>query len=159
MLKVKRTNACEATQTVTVVVTPAPNAPVVAPQQFCAPATVLDLKLRINSMATNSVKVYSGGMTLSDTTALQSGVYKVSFVQPSGCETEKADVTVSVTVCNVVAKEDLYKVFAPITTATVTGNILNNDKVGGVTATTATVDITIISTAGTGTCAYSKIKW
>jgi len=150
LLKVKRTNACEATQTVTVVVTPAPNAPVVAPQQFCAPATVLDLKLRINSMATNSVKVYSGGMTLSDTTALQSGVYKVSFVQPSGCETEKADVTVSVTVCNVVAKDNLYKVFAPITTATITGNILNNDKVGGVTATTATIDITIISTAGTG---------
>ena len=156
LLKVKRTNACEATQTVTVVVTPAPNAPVVAPQQFCAPATVLDLKLRINSMATNSVKVYSGGMTLSDTTALQSGVYKVSFVQPSGCETEKADVTVSVTVCNVVAKDNLYKVFAPITTATVTGNILNNDKVGGVTATTATVDITIISTAGTGTVPIVK---
>jgi len=54
--------------TVTVVVTPAPNAPVVAPQQFCAPATVLDLKLRINSIATNSVKVYSGGTVLSDTT-------------------------------------------------------------------------------------------
>jgi len=150
LLKVKRTNACEATQTVTVVVTPAPNAPTVAPQQFCAPATVLDLKLRVNSMATNSVKVYSGGTVLSDTTTLQSGTYKVSLVQPSGCETEKADVTVSVTVCNVVAKDDLYKVFAPITTATVTGNILNNDKVGGVTATTATVDITIISTAGTG---------
>ena len=150
LLKVKRTNACEATQTVTVVVTPAPNAPTVAPQQFCAPATVLDLKLRVNSMATNSVKVYSGGTVLSDTTTLQSGTYKVSLVQPSGCETEKADVTVSVTVCNVVAKDDLYKIFAPITTATVTGNILNNDKVGGVTATTATVDITIISTAGTG---------
>ena len=150
LLKVKRTNACEATQTVTVVVTPAPNAPIVAPQQFCAPATVLDLKLRVNSMATNSVKVYSGGTVLSDTTTLQSGTYKVSLVQPSGCETEKADVTVSVTVCNVVAKDDLYKVFAPITTAKVIGNILNNDKVGGVTATTATVDITIISTAGTG---------
>ena len=150
LLKVKRTNACEATQTVTVVVTPAPNAPTVAPQQFCAPATVLDLKLRVNSMATNSVKVYSGRTVLSDTTTLQSGTYKVSLVQPSGCETEKADVTVSVTVCNVVAKDDLYKVFAPITTAKVIGNILNNDKVGGVTATTATVDITIISTAGTG---------
>ena len=156
LLKVKRTNACEATQTVTVVVTPAPNAPTVAPQQFCAPATVLDLKLRVNSMATNSVKVYSGGTVLSDTTTLQSGTYKVSLVQPSGCETEKADVTVSVTVCNVVAKDDLYKVFAPITTATVTGNILNNDKVGGVTATTATVDITIISTAGTGTVPVVK---
>ena len=156
LLKVKRTNACEATQTVTVVVTPAPNAPTVAPQQFCAPATVLDLKLRVNSMATNSVKVYSGGTVLSDTTTLQSGIYKVSLVQPSGCETEKADVTVSVTVCNVVAKDDLYKVFAPITTATVTGNILNNDKVGGVTATTATVDITIISTAGTGTVPVVK---
>ena len=156
LLKVKRTNACEATQTVTVVVTPAPNAPVVAPQQFCAPATVLDLKLRINSIATNSVKVYSGGTVLSDTTTLQSGIYKVSLVQPSGCETEKADVTVSVTVCNVVAKDDPYKVFAPITTATITGNILNNDKVGGVTATTATVDITIISTAGTGTVPIVK---
>ena len=156
LLKVKRTNACEATQTVTVVVTPAPNAPTVAPQQFCAPATVLDLKLRVNSMATNSVKVYSGGTVLSDTTTLQSGTYKVSLVQPSGCETEKADVTVSVTVCNVVAKDDLYKVFAPITTATVTGNILNNDKVGGVTATTATVDITIISTAGMGTVPVVK---
>ena len=156
LLKVKRTNACEATQTVTVVVTPAPNAPTVAPQQFCAPATVLDLKLRVNSMATSSVKVYSGGTVLSDTTTLQSGTYKVSLVQPSGCETEKADVTVSVTVCNVVAKDDLYKVFAPITTATVTGNILNNDKVGGVTATTATVDITIISTAGTGTVPVVK---
>ena len=156
LLKVKRTTACEATQTVTVVVTPAPNAPVVAPQQFCAPATVLDLKLRINSIATNSVKVYSGGTVLSDTTTLQSGIYKVSLVQPSGCETEKADVTVSVTVCNVVAKDDPYKVFAPITTATITGNILNNDKVGGVTATTATVDITIISTAGTGTVPIVK---
>ena len=156
LLKVKRTNACEATQTVTVVVTPAPSAPTVAPQQFCAPATVLDLKLRVNSMATNSVKVYSGGTVLSDTTTLQSGTYKVSLVQPSGCETEKADVTVSVTVCNVVAKDNLYKVFAPITTATVTGNILNNDKVGGVTATTATVDITIISTAGTGTVPVVK---
>ena len=156
LLKVKRTNACEATQTVTVVVTPAPNAPIVAPQQFCAPATVLDLKLRVNSMATNSVKVYSGGTVLSDTTTLQSGTYKVSLVQPSGCETEKADVTVSVTVCNVVAKDDLYKVFAPITTAKVIGNILNNDKVGGVTATTATVDITIISTAGTGTVPIVK---
>ena len=156
LLKVKRTNACEATQTVTVVVTPAPNAPTVAPQQFCAPATVFDLKLRVNSMATSSVKVYSGGTVLSDTTTLQSGTYKVSLVQPSGCETEKADVTVSVTVCNVVAKDDLYKVFAPITTATVTGNILNNDKVGGVTATTATVDITIISTAGTGTVPIVK---
>ena len=70
MLKVKRTNACEATQTVTVVVTPASNAPAVTPQQFCAPATVLDLKLRINSMATNSVKVYRGGMTLFDTTEI-----------------------------------------------------------------------------------------
>ena len=156
LLKVKRTNACEATQTVTVVVTPAPNAPTVAPQQFCAPATVFDLKLRVNSMATNSVKVYSGGTVLSDTTTLQSGIYKVSLVQPSGCETEKADVTVSVTVCNVVAKDNLYKVFAPITTATITGNILNNDKVGGVTATTATVDITIISTAGTGTVPVVK---
>ena len=156
LLKVKRTNACEATQTVTVVVTPAPSAPTVAPQQFCAPATVLDLKLRVNSMATNSVKVYSGGTVLSDTTTLQSGTYKVSLVQSSGCETEKADVTVSVTICNVVAKDDLYKVFAPITTATVTGNILNNDKVGGVTATTATVDITIISTAGTGTVPVVK---
>ena len=156
LLKVKRTNACEATQTVTVVVTPAPNAPTVAPQQFCAPATVLDLKLRVNSMATNSVKVYSGGTVLSDTTTLQSGTYKVSLVQPSGCETEKADVTVSVTVCNVVAKDNLYKVFAPVTTATVTGNILNNDKVGGVTATTATVDITIISTAGMGTVPVVK---
>ena len=156
LLKVKRTNACEATQTVTVVVTPAPNAPTVTPQQFCAPATVLDLKLRVNSMATNSVKVYSGGTVLSDTTTLQSGTYKVSLVQPSGCETEKADVTVSVTVCNVVAKDNLYKVFAPITTATITGNILNNDKVGGVTATTATVDITIISTAGTGTVPIVK---
>ena len=156
LLKVKRTNACEATQTVTVVVTPAPNAPVVAPQQFCAPATVLDLKLRINSIATNSVKVYSGGTVLSDTTTLQSGIYKVSLVQPSGCETEKADVTVSVTVCNVVAKDDLYKVFAPITTATVTGNILNNDKVGGVTATTATVDISNISSAGAGTVPIVK---
>ncbi|MBM0658081.1 Ig-like domain-containing protein, partial [Capnocytophaga genosp. AHN8471] len=156
LLKVKRTNACEATQTVTVVVTPAPNAPIVAPQQFCAPATVLDLKLRVNSMATNSVKVYSGGTVLSDTTTLQSGTYKVSLVQPSGCETEKADVTVSVTVCNVVAKDDLYKVFAPITTATVIGNILNNDKVGGVTATTATVDISNISSAGAGTVPVVK---
>ena len=156
LLKVKRTNACEATQTVTVVVTPAPNAPVVAPQQFCAPATVLDLKLRVNSMATSSVKVYSGGTVLSDTTTLQSGIYKVSLVQPSGCETEKADVTVSVTVCNVVAKDDLYKVFAPITTATITGNILNNDKVGGVTATTATVDISNISSAGAGTIPVVK---
>ena len=156
LLKVKRTNACEATQTVTVVVTPAPNAPTVAPQQFCAPATVLDLKLRVNSMATSSVKVYSGGTVLSDTTTLQSGTYKVSLVQPSGCETEKADVTVSVTVCNVVAKDDLYKVFAPITTATVTGNILNNDKVGGVTATTATVDISNISSAGAGTVPVVK---
>ena len=156
LLKVKRTNACEATQTVTVVVTPAPNAPIVAPQQFCAPATVLDLKLRVNSMATNSVKIYSGGTVLSDTTTLQSGTYKVSLVQSSGCETEKADVTVSVTVCNVVAKDDLYKVFAPITTATVTGNILNNDKVGGVTATTATVDISNISSAGAGTVPVVK---
>ena len=156
LLKVKRTNACEATQTVTVVVTPAPNAPIVAPQQFCAPATVLDLKLRVNSMATNSVKVYSGGTVLSDTTTLQSGTYKVSLVQSSGCETEKADVTVSVTICNVVAKDDLYKVFAPITTATVTGNILNNDKVGGVTATTATVDISNISSAGAGTVPVVK---
>ena len=150
LLKVKRTNACEATQTVTVIVTPAPNAPVVTPQQFCAPATVLDLKLRINPLAANSVRVYNRGTLLSDTAFLQSGIYKVSLLQSSGCETEKADVTISVTVCNVVAKDDLYKVFDPVTTATITGNILNNDKVGGVTATTANVDISNISSAGSG---------
>ncbi|GJH41781.1 hypothetical protein RCZ04_23310 [Capnocytophaga sp. HP1101] len=150
LLKVKRTNACEATQTVTVVVNPAPNAPAVTPQQFCAPATVLDLKSRINSLTTNSVKVYSGGTILSDTATLQSGTYRVSIVQASGCESEKADVTVSVTVCNVVAKDNSYVVFAPVTTATVTGNILDNDSVGGVTATTATVDISNISSAGAG---------
>ena len=152
LLKVKRTNACEATQTVTVLVTPAPNAPTVTtPQYFCAPATALDLKLKINAMATNAVKVYSAGVALTDTDTLQDGIYQVSLVQSSGCESEKANVTVSVTVCNIVAKDDLYKVFAPITTATTTGNILDNDKVGGVTATIATVDITNITSAGTGT--------
>ena len=152
LLKVKRTNACEATQTVTVLVTPAPNAPTVTtPQYFCAPATALDLKLKINAMATNAVKVYSAGVALTDTDTLQDGIYQVSLVQSSGCESEKANVTVSVTVCNIVAKDDLYKVFSPITTATTTGNILGNDKVGGVTATIATVDITNITSAGTGT--------
>ena len=152
LLKVKRTNACEATQTVTVLVTPAPNAPTVTtPQYFCAPATALDLKLKINAMATNAVKVYSAGVALTDTDTLQGGIYQVSLVQSSGCESEKANVTVSVTVCNIVAKDDLYKVLAPITTATTTGNILSNDKVGGVTATIATVDITNITSAGTGT--------
>ena len=152
LLKVKRTNACEATQTVTVLVTPAPNAPTVTtPQYFCAPATALDLKLKINAMATNAVKVYSAGVALTDTDTLQDGIYQVSLVQSSGCESEKANVTVSVTVCNIVAKDDLYKVFAPITTATTTGNILSNDKVGGVTATTATVSISNITSAGTGT--------
>ena len=151
LLKVKRTNACEATQTVTVLVTPAPNAPMVTtPQYFCAPATALDLKLKINAMATNAVKVYSAGVALTDTDTLQDGTYQVSLVQSSGCESEKANVTVSVTVCSIVAKDDLYKVFAPITTATTTGNILSNDKVGGVTATIATVDITNITSAGTG---------
>lgn len=156
LLKVKRTNACEATQTVTVIVTPAPNALVVTPQQFCAPATVLDLKLRINPLAANSVRVYNRGTLLSDTVSLQSGIYKVSLLQSSGCETEKADVTISVTVCNVVAKDDLYKMFDPVTTATITGNILNNDKVGGVTATTANVDISNISSAGAGTVPVVK---
>ena len=151
LLKVKRTNACEATQTVTVLVTPAPNAPTVTtPQYFCAPATALDLKLKINAMATNAVKVYSAGVALTDTDTLQDGTYQVSLVQSSGCESEKANVMVSVTVCSIVAKDDLYKVFAPITTATTTGNILSNDKVGGVTATIATVDITNITSAGTG---------
>ena len=151
LLKVKRTNACEATQTVTVLVIPAPNAPTVTtPQYFCAPATALDLKLKINAMATNAVKVYSAGVALTDTDTLQDGIYQVSLVQSSGCESEKANVTVSVTVCNIVAKDDLYKVFAPITTATITGNILSNDKVGGVTATTATVDIINITSAGPG---------
>ena len=157
LLKVKRTNACEATQTVTVLVTPAPNAPMVTtPQYFCAPATALDLKLKINAMATNAVKVYSAGVALTDTDTLQDGIYQVSLVQSSGCESEKANVTVSVTVCNIVAKDDLYKVFAPITTATTTGNILDNDKVGGVTATIATVDITNITSAGTGTVPVVK---
>ncbi|WP_423900581.1 gliding motility-associated C-terminal domain-containing protein, partial [Capnocytophaga leadbetteri] len=151
LLKVKRTNACEATQTVTVLVTPAPNAPTVTtPQYFCAPATALDLKLKINAMATNAVKVYSAGVALTDTDTLQNGIYQVSLVQSSGCESEKANVTVSVTVCNIVAKDDLYKPFAPITTATITGNVLTNDKVGGVTATTATVDISNITSAGPG---------
>ena len=151
LLKVKRTNACEATQTVTVLVTPAPNAPTVTtPQYFCAPATALDLKLKINAMATNAVKVYSAGVALTDTDTLQNGIYQVSLVQSSGCESEKANVTVSVTVCNIVAKDDLYKPFAPITTATITGNVLTNDKVGGVTATTATVDIINITSAGPG---------
>ena len=151
LLKVKRTNACEATQTVTVLVTPAPNAPTVTtPQYFCAPATALDLKLKINATATNAVKVYSAGVALTDTDTLQDGIYQVSLVQSSGCESEKANVTVSVTVCNIVAKDDLYKPFAPITTATITGNVLTNDKVGGVTATTATVDITNITSAGPG---------
>ena len=151
LLKVKRTNACEATQTVTVLVTPAPNAPTVTtPQYFCAPATALDLKLKINAMATNAVKVYSAGVALTDTDTLQDGIYQVSLVQSSGCESEKANVTVSVTVCNIVAKDNLYKPFAPITTATITGNVLTNDKVGGVTATTATVDITNITSAGPG---------
>ena len=151
LLKVKRTNACEATQTVTVLVTPAPNAPTVTtPQYFCAPATALDLKLKINAIATNAVKVYSAGVALTDTDTLQNGIYQVSLVQSSGCESEKANVTVSVTVCNIVAKDDLYKPFAPITTATITGNVLTNDKVGGVTATTATVDITNITSAGPG---------
>ena len=157
LLKVKRTNACEATQTVTVLVTPAPNAPTVTtPQYFCAPATALDLKLKINAMATNAVKVYSAGVALTDTDTLQDGTYQVSLVQSSGCESEKANVTVSVTVCSIVAKDDLYKVFAPITTATTTGNILSNDKVGGVTATIATVDITNITSAGTGTVPVVK---
>ena len=157
LLKVKRTNACEATQTVTVLVTPAPNAPTVTtPQYFCAPATALDLKLKINAMATNAVKVYSAGVALTDTDTLQNGIYQVSLVQSSGCESEKANVTVSVTVCNIVAKDDLYKVFAPITTATITGNILSNDKVGGVTATTATVSISNITSAGTGTVPVVK---
>ena len=157
LLKVKRTNACEATQTVTVLVTPAPNAPTVTtPQYFCAPATALDLKLKINAMATNAVKVYSAGVALTDTDTLQDGIYQVSLVQSSGCESEKANVTVSVTVCNIVAKDDLYKVFAPITTATITGNILSNDKVGGVTATTATVSISNITSAGTGTVPVVK---
>jgi len=157
LLKVKRTNACEATQTVTVLVTPAPNAPTVTtPQYFCAPATALDLKLKINAIATNAVKVYSAGVALTDTDTLQNGIYQVSLVQSSGCESEKANVTVSVTVCNIVAKDDLYKVFAPITTATTTGNILGNDKVGGVTATTATVSITNITSAGTGTVPVVK---
>ena len=157
LLKVKRTNACEATQTVTVLVTPAPNAPTVTtPQYFCAPATALDLKLKINAMATNAVKVYSAGVALTDTDTLQDGTYQVSLVQSSGCESEKANVTVSVTVCSIVAKDDLYKVFAPITTATTTGNILSNDKVGGVTATIVTVDITNITSAGTGTVPVVK---
>ena len=157
LLKVKRTNACEATQTVTVLVTPAPNAPTVTtPQYFCVPATALDLKLKINAMATNAVKVYSAGVALTDTDTLQDGTYQVSLVQSSGCESEKANVTVSVTVCSIVAKDDLYKVFAPITTATTTGNILSNDKVGGVTATIATVDITNITSAGTGTVPVVK---
>ena len=157
LLKVKRTNACEATQTVTVLVTPAPNAPTVTtPQYFCAPATALDLKLKINAMATNAVKVYSAGVALTDTDTLQDGIYQVSLVQSSGCESEKANVTVSVTVCNIVAKDDLYKVFAPITTATTTGNILSNDKLGGVTATTATVSISNITSAGTGTVPVVK---
>ena len=157
LLKVKRTNACETTQTVTVLVTPAPNAPTVTtPQYFCAPATALDLKLKINAMATNAVKVYSAGVALTDTDTLQDGTYQVSLVQSSGCESEKANVTVSVTVCSIVAKDDLYKVFAPITTATTTGNILSNDKVGGVTATIATVDITNITSAGTGTVPVVK---
>ena len=69
-LTVRRTNGCEATQTVTVTVKPSPAFTVATLQNFCDVATVLDLKKRINATAFNTIKVYSGNMLLNDATPL-----------------------------------------------------------------------------------------
>ncbi|MFJ1329120.1 hypothetical protein, partial [Capnocytophaga canimorsus] len=150
LFNVQRTDGCEATQTVTVELRPSPNAPMIAPQQFCSPVTVYELKARINSVNTDLVKVYSGNVLLNDTEPLYTTQYHVSYVDILGCETEKAVVDVTVQVCNIDAKDDVYKASAPVLTPITVGNVLTNDKLGTVTATITNVDLTIVTDAGTG---------
>ncbi|CEN52264.1 conserved hypothetical protein [Capnocytophaga canimorsus] len=150
LFSVQRTNACEATQTVTVIVNPAPDAPIIAAQQFCSPVTVYELKARINSANTGSVRVYNGNVVLDDAEPLHTSQYDVSYVDNLGCETQKAVVDVSVQICSIDAKDDIYKTSAPVTTPIIMGNVLTNDKLGTVTATTSNVDLTVVADAGTG---------
>ncbi|WP_238200667.1 Ig-like domain-containing protein [Capnocytophaga canimorsus] len=150
LFNVQRTDGCEATQTVTVELRPSPNAPMIAPQQFCSPVTVYELKARINSVNTDLVKVYSGNVLLNDTETLYTTQYHVSYVDILGCETEKTVVDVTVQVCNIDAKDDVYKASAPVLTPITVGNVLTNDKLGTVTATITNVDLTIVTDAGTG---------
>ncbi|MFJ1491941.1 Ig-like domain-containing protein, partial [Capnocytophaga canis] len=96
-LTVRRTNGCEATQTVTVTVKPSPAFTVATPQNFCDAATVLDLKKRINATAFNTIKVYSGNMLLNDATPLtHATTYQATQIQAGQCESVKANVLVNV---------------------------------------------------------------
>ncbi|ATA75490.1 gliding motility-associated C-terminal domain-containing protein [Capnocytophaga sp. H2931] len=96
-LTVRRTNGCEATQTVTVTVKPSPAFTVATPQNFCDAATVLDLKKRINATAFNTIKVYSGNMLLNDATPLtHATTYQATQTQVGQCESVKANVLVNV---------------------------------------------------------------
>ncbi|MFK8285328.1 Ig-like domain-containing protein, partial [Capnocytophaga canis] len=96
-LTVRRTNGCEATQTVTVTVKPSPAFTVATPQNFCDAATVLDLKKRINATAFNTIKVYSGNMLLNDVTPLtHATTYQATQTQAGQCESVKANVLVNI---------------------------------------------------------------
>ncbi|WP_172920029.1 Ig-like domain-containing protein, partial [Capnocytophaga canis] len=96
-LTVRRTNGCEATQTVTVTVKPSPAFTVATPQNFCDAASVLDLKKRINATAFNTIKVYSGNMLLNDATPLtHATTYQATQTQAGQCESVKANVLVNV---------------------------------------------------------------
>ncbi|MFJ1262465.1 beta strand repeat-containing protein, partial [Capnocytophaga canis] len=96
-LTVRRTNGCEATQTVTVTVKPSPAFTVATPQNFCDAATVLDLKKRINATAFNTIKVYSGNMLLNDATPLtHATTYQATQTQAGQCESVKANVLVNI---------------------------------------------------------------
>ncbi|MFK8270432.1 T9SS type B sorting domain-containing protein [Capnocytophaga stomatis] len=91
-LTVRRTGGCEATQIVTVTVTPAPAAPAVSPLVFCKAATGADLTPSIAS----GHKWYTtakGGTPITSAQVLSTGTYYVSSTNGS-CESLRASVNI-----------------------------------------------------------------
>ncbi|WP_212923825.1 T9SS type B sorting domain-containing protein [Capnocytophaga cynodegmi] len=94
VLTIRRAGGCEATQNVTVTVTPAPAAPAVSPLIFCTTATGADLLPSINS-GHNWYATAKGGTPITSAQVLSTGTYYVSTTN-GGCESLRAPVRIVV---------------------------------------------------------------
>jgi|GEM_PF-393988 len=99
-LTVKRTNGCESTQTVTVVVTPTTATPAPNAVNLCAGNTIQSLKQYLGGLVSGTLRVYSTATAtaqLADATAITNNTTYYYSAQVAGlCESERRAILVKI---------------------------------------------------------------
>ncbi|WP_315155591.1 gliding motility-associated C-terminal domain-containing protein, partial [Capnocytophaga leadbetteri] len=111
-LTVRRTNGCESTQTVTVVVTPNTATPSPTTVNLCSGNTVQSLKTYLGGLVSGTLKVYAtatAAAELANTTALTDNTTYYYSAQVAGeCESTRQSILVKITTMPTVSSSYTY---------------------------------------------------